>query len=93
MVVQISSQLEAKIERLMETGDFSSQEDVLTKAIGLLELREKKLAWLRAELAIADEQIARGEFVEYSPDFMERLIKESEERSRLGLPVKDAVKP
>ena len=93
MVVQISSQLEAKIEQLMETGEFSSREDVLAKAVGLLVARERKLARLRAELAIADEQLERGEFIEYTPDYMKQKLANARERSRLGLPIKDVVKP
>jgi hypothetical protein len=48
---------------------------------------------LRAEIAIGEAQIARGEIVAWTPDFMERLMREADERTRLGLPVRDVVKP
>lgn len=93
MTVRITTQLEEKIERLIATGHYADTNAVIEAALRLLEERDRKLAWLRAELAIGEEQEKRGETVPYTPDFMERLMREADERSRQGVPVKDAVKP
>ena len=64
MELRISPQIEAEIEELMETGEFASQEDVVRKGVHLLAEHHKRQAWLRAELAIADEQVKLGQTVD-----------------------------
>lgn len=90
---QLTSDQEILVERIIAAGDYDDADQVIGEALRLLEERERRLQWLRAELAIAEEQEKRGELIEYTPDFMERLMKEADERSRRGIPVKDAVKP
>ncbi len=93
MVIQLSPKLEEKISALIASGHYSNAVEVVEDAIELLEHREEHLQWLREEVQIGLDQEARGELVDYTPDFMKRLQREANERTRLGLPVKDAVKP
>lgn len=93
MVIQLSPRLEEKIAELIASGHFSDADEVVGEAIDLLQYREEHLQWLRDEVQKGLEQADRGELVPYSPDFMRRLQREANERSRLGLPVKDVVKP
>lgn len=93
MALQISPQLQETIDRLIATRHYADAGEVLGAALRLLDEQERKLDWLRAELAIGEEQEKRGETVPYTPDFMERLMCEADERSRQGIPVSDAVKP
>jgi hypothetical protein len=41
----------------------------------------------------AEEEFARGEDVEWTPDLMDRRIRRSEENSRKGLPIPAHVNP
>jgi hypothetical protein len=66
---------------------------VIDPALRMLEERDRKLAWLHAELAVGEEQEKRGDTVPYTPDFMERLMWEADDRSQQGMPVSDAVQP
>ena len=93
MQVLLDRQSASLVRQKVETGLYDSASDVVREALRLLEERDGRLQWLRAELQIGLDQETRGELVEYTPDFIERLIREADERSRLGLPVKDAVKP
>jgi hypothetical protein len=52
-----------------------------------------RLAMLRGLLAEAEEEFAHGEYVEWTPDLMDRLIRESDEDSRNGVPIPGHVKP
>jgi putative addiction module CopG family antidote len=91
--IQIASQTQETIKRLIASGNYADANAVIEAALRMLEERDRKLAWLRRELAIGEDQEKRGETVPYTPDFMERLMREAGERSRQGMPVSDAVKP
>jgi len=84
---------QAQIERIVALGGHTGADHVIGEALELLEARTRRLFWLRAELRVALDQECRGELIEYTPETMERLMAEADERSRLGLPVRDAVKP
>jgi putative addiction module CopG family antidote len=93
MVVQVSPQVEAKIEQLVASGHYADAGDVVDKAVQLLEERERKLERLRAELAIGEEQEHRGEVVEMTRERFEAIRRQAFENARAGKPIKDAVKP
>jgi len=93
VVIQLSPKLEEKIAALVASGHYSDADEVVEEAIELLVHREEHLQWLRAEVQIGLDQEARGELIDYTPDLMQRLQREANERTQLGLPVKDAVKP
>jgi antitoxin ParD1/3/4 len=93
MSVSLEPDLQALVEQKVASGVYRDADEVLREALRLLHERDQRLQQLRAELQIGLDQEARGELVEFTPDFMERLKREADERSRLGLPVKDAVKP
>ncbi|MDP9366116.1 MAG: hypothetical protein M3Q10_18175 [Chloroflexota bacterium] len=84
---------QALVERIVALGLHDDADGVLDDALRLLEARTRRLGWLRAEVQVALDQETRGELVDYTPETMERLMAEADERSQLGLPVRDAVKP
>ena len=92
MVIQISPESESTIRDLISQGAYEDEEAVVAEALRVLVERDK-LERLRALIAIGDEQAARGEVVEWTPDFMERLMREAEEDERLGRPLRDEVLP
>lgn len=92
MSIPVTSELQETIDRLIATGHYANASEVVESAIRRLEEDERKLTWLRTELAKAQEQIDRGETVSYTPDFMDRLIREANERRRAGKPVADAAR-
>jgi Arc/MetJ-type ribon-helix-helix transcriptional regulator len=93
MQIHINSEVEAEIYTLMESGDFVDLEDVVAKAVHILFVQQKKLAWLRAELAIGEEQERRGKLIDFTPERLEEIKRRAIENVRLGKPIKDAVKP
>ena len=92
MIVQLSPRTEALIREQIAGGRFATADEVVQEALRLLDERDRRDR-LRAALAVGDEQYARGQVVPWTPDFMQRLMVEAEERTRQGLPVKDDVKP
>lgn len=92
MIVTRPPQLQALIQQQVDSGRFASAEEVIEAAVRLLDERER-LARLRAAIAVGDEQIARGQVVEWTPDFMDRLLAEADEADRQGLPISEDVRP
>lgn len=92
MAVQLSPESEETIRDLVTRGGYDDEEAVVAEALRVLVERDK-LERLRALIAVGDEQAARGEVVEWTPDFLERLKREAEEDERLGKPLRDEVLP
>ena len=92
MVIQLSPESEATIRELVERGGYDDEEAVVAEALRVLVERDK-LERLRALIAVGDEQAARGHVAPWTPDFMDRLMRQSVENVRLGKPFKDEVVP
>jgi putative addiction module CopG family antidote len=92
MRIQLSPEAEAIVQELVERGYYDDPTAVVEEALRALEERDK-LARLRALIAVGIEQCERGEVVPWTPDFMDRVKRESEEHLRLGKPFKDEVIP
>ena len=93
MAKSLDPQLEAMLQEQVDAGLYSDTDEALEAAVRLLDERDRRLQWLRAELAIAEEQIELGELIDYTPELLEQITRESEESARLGKPIRDAVKP
>ena len=93
MAKVLDPQLEAMLQEKVDAGLYSDTDEALEAAVRLLDERDRRRQWLRAELAIAEEQIERGELIDYTPELLEQITRESEDSARRGKPIRDAVKP
>jgi len=84
MDVQLGPEVTELIQRRVEDGRYPDADAVVREALRLLEEREK-LLYLRAALAEARAQYDRGEYIEWTPDLLERLEEESEEMYQQGM--------
>ena len=73
MVVQMSPQVEAKIEQLVASAHYVDAGDVVDKAVQLLEENERQLDELRTKLQVGLDAIARGDVHEYTPELREQI--------------------
>ena len=78
MQVQLTPQIESIVKGLVESGAYHDQEEVIAEAVMLLE-DERKLRDLRAALAEAEEELARGEGEEWTPALRARLSAEAQQ--------------
>lgn len=77
MNVSLTPQLEEMIHQKVETGLYNNASEVVREALRLLDERDRRLQWLRAEVAIGDEQLARGEAVEITPEDIGQMQQEA----------------
>lgn len=83
MTISLSPDLADLIRRRVDSGPYSSADEVVRESLALLEERDK-LARLRVAIAVGDAQFARGEGIAWTPDSMDRLDEEVDERLRRG---------
>ena len=93
MNISLTPQLESMVREKVETGFYNNASEVVREALRLLEARDRQLEWLRAQVAIADAQVERGEVFDLTEDFMQQLGDEAVENARRGKPIRDAVVP
>lgn len=83
MSVILTPQIEAMIRERVASGRYTNASEVMQEALRLLEEREQ-LEHLRSLLAVGLEQLDRGEFVEFTPDYMKDLHQRAQEALRRG---------
>ena len=84
MSIRLPADVEERTLQMVESGQFRGAEEALRTAVQLLGDYEQRLQWLRAAVAAADEQIARGEGIPYTPELLEEIDREVDERFRRG---------
>jgi len=93
MNLSLSPDLEESIRRQVASGRYGSAEDVVRDALGYLLAREERLGELRAALAVAEEQIARGDVVTWTPELHAEILEQAKEAARAGARPKADVCP
>jgi putative addiction module CopG family antidote len=68
----------------VDAGMYKDASEVLHQALQALEERDQ-LNRLRAALAVAEEQIERGEVVRWTPELREEIRREARDMARRGL--------
>ena len=67
------------LKRKVASGLYRSEDDVIDSALRLLDERDMYLQELRDKVELGIEQIANGEYVEYTTDNLHKLFDEIEE--------------
>lgn len=83
MKVDLTPQHEAMIREKVASGRYNNSSEVIAEALQLLE-QQDKLRRLRASITKAQEQIARGEGIPVTPEYLAALSLEVDERDRRG---------
>jgi antitoxin ParD1/3/4 len=84
MTIQIPPDVEARIRRKVETGEFPDPGEVVREAMRLLDEQERQLQELRAKLQVGLDQLDRGEGVAYTPELMAKIRRDVAERYGRG---------
>jgi antitoxin ParD1/3/4 len=92
MNVNLTPQLETMVRQKVETGLYNNASEVVREALRLMEERDRYRR-LKAAIASAQAQFARGEATTWTDETLAELIREADEADRLGLPISDDVQP
>ena len=93
MAIQLSPEIEARNQQKVAEGAFSDADEVIREAMRLLDAQERQLEELRAKLQIGLDQLDRGESAPFTPELVEQMRREAEDRFRRGKRPKPDVVP
>ena len=82
--MHIPADVAASIRQNVQSGRFGDEGAVLREALRLLDARERRAHELRASIEDGVAAIERGEGVELTPEFMDRLTREADEMDERG---------
>jgi antitoxin ParD1/3/4 len=85
MNVSLTPELEQLIRDKVEADHYDNASELVREGLRLIEERDRKLAWLRAEIKKSDEEFESGDFVEVDDidEFFDQVDREVAEELAL----------
>ena len=90
MNVELTPDQRAFVQRALESGRFTREEQAVQEALALWEERERRRLEILAMLDEADASLARGEGREITEESMKTLAEEIKQRGRRRLTAEGA---
>ena len=87
MNVQLTPDQQAFVQKAIESGRFSHEEEAVQEALALWEERERRRLELVAMIDEADASLARGEGVPMTEESVKVLVEEAKQRLRRRIEV------
>jgi Arc/MetJ-type ribon-helix-helix transcriptional regulator len=87
MNVEVTADQRAFVQRAIESGRFSRQEDAVQEALALWEERERRRLEILAMVDEAEASLARGEGREITEESMKALAEDVKQRMRRRIAV------
>lgn len=84
MHVRFSEVDEHYIKSKVESGFYTSKNEVVRDAVCRMREEDERIARFQATVRLGDEQIARGETVPYSKELMEQIGQRAVQRAKQG---------
>jgi len=84
MTIRLTAATETMIQEKLASGEYATPEQVIAQALQALDERDR-FHRLRASLEEAKREIDRGEGREWTPELMDILWAEADERYRQGM--------
>ncbi len=84
MNVSLTPQLETLIRQKVETGRYNNASEVVREALRLLDDQDKRDAWLRSKIVVAEQHVRDGRVTEDSDAMWGEINREVDERLRRG---------
>ena len=85
MNVELTADQRAFVQRAIESGRFSREEDAVQEALAMWEERERRRLEILAMVDEAEASLARGEGREITEESMKALAEEIKQRGRRRL--------
>ena len=87
MNVQLTPDQQAFVQRAIESGRFTHEEEAVQEALALWEERERRRLELVAMIDEADPSLARGEGIPITEESVKVLVEEAKQRLRRRIEV------
>jgi len=84
MSVTLTPELESLIRERVDSGQYPSADDVVRDALAQVEAAERRRAELRAALAVAEDQIERGQVTEWTPELHADIMRQARAAVKTG---------
>lgn len=82
MNVELTPDQRAFVQKAIESGRFSREEEAVEEALALWERRERRRLEIIAMIEEAEASLARGEGIEITEESMKALAEEAKQRLR-----------
>ena len=87
MNVQLTPDQQAFVQKAIESGRLTSEEEAVQQALALWEERERRRLELVAMIDEADASLARGEGIPITQESVKVLVEEAKQRLRRRIEV------
>jgi len=93
MHINLSPEIEQYLQSKIKTGFYSNASDVIRDALRRMREEDEKIEALRAAVRRGDEQIERGEGTAYTPELLDKAMKQATVNVRAGKKINPDVTP
>lgn len=93
MHINLSPEMEEFIKHKVASGFYGNATEVVRDAIRRMQAEDLRLAAWQAAINKGDEQLDRGEGLEYSPDMKDRITQEAIDDMHSERPINPEVLP
>jgi putative addiction module CopG family antidote len=93
MTARFPVDIETSIRKLVSTGRFENEAQVIREALRLLDRREQRIAELRSSIQAGIAEYERGEAIELTDEVWDRIEREAAERTAQGVAPKSDIRP
>jgi antitoxin ParD1/3/4 len=93
MRIILSPEMEQYLQSKIGTGFYNNASDVIRDAIRRMREEDERVEALRAAVRRGDEQIERGEGTTYTPELLDKTMKQASVNARAGKKINLDVTP
>jgi putative addiction module CopG family antidote len=93
MNVELTPDQRAFVQKAIESGRFSREEEAVEEALALWERRERRRLEIIAMIEEAEASLARGEGIEITEESMKALAEETKQRLRRRIATERSTTP
>lgn len=93
MHINLSPEIESYIKTKVGGGFYGNATEVIRDALRRMQANERQIAAFQAAVAKGDEQLARGEGIEYTPELMNTTTQTALQDMHSDAPIDPDVLP
>jgi putative addiction module CopG family antidote len=92
MDIHLNDTLAKLVQEKIASGAFTTPVEVVEAALTFMDKRDRRLAWLRAEIDKGIKSYEENGGIAWTPELRDQLIQGAIEKAEQGKPINDALK-